>query len=309
MKALLKRALGLAALPFVALGAPFYAIAARTGIGVDLCRRFGFHPLRVHFYTPVPHYETLPARYFSEPHPCHGLALDHELQELSRYADECDWPETDAGPGRYYAQNEMFGFSSAALLHSMIRAHGTRRVIEIGGGYSSLISLGALRRNGADTSFTTVEPYPAPWLPDAISRAGGTLVRKPVQSLQASFFAPLGLGDLLFIDSSHVAKLGSDVNHLFLQVLPALKPGVIVHVHDIYIPYEYPAEHFFSGHKQFWNEQYLLQAVLSCNPAYEVLLPGYYVQTDLEADFRGAFPRYDPQKHRRSSSFYFRKKP
>jgi len=201
----------------------------------------------------------------------------------------------------------MFGYSSAALLHSMIRASGSRRVIEVGGGYSSLISLAALKLNGAGFSFTCVEPYPRPWFAEAIAAAGGRLVREPVQSLPRGFFDGLEAGDLLFIDSSHVAKLGSDVNRLFHEVLPALKRGVLVHVHDIYIPYEYPAEHFLSSHKNFWNEQYLLQAMLSANPSYEVVMPGFFVQTELGAQFRAAFPRYDPARHRRTSSFYFRK--
>lgn len=311
-RALAKRALGIAALPFVALAAPFFAIAARTGVGIGLCRRLGFHPLRVHFYSPVPEYESLPASYFTERHDLPGVALDDaalriELKRLAAFAPECDWPEQESVAGAYYAQNGMFGLSSAALLHAMIRAHGCRRVIEVGGGYSSLVALGALEKAGPGASFTCVEPHPAPWLVQALERAGAQLVRTPAQALPAGFFDALGPGDLLFIDSSHVAKLASDVNHLFLRVIPALKAGVLVHVHDIYIPYEYPAAHFFSDNKQFWNEQYLLQALLSCNPTFEVLMPGWYVQMDLAAEFRAAFPRCDPQRHRRSSSFYFRK--
>ncbi len=312
VKGALKRVLGMAALPVVAAAAPFYALAARTGVGIGLCRRLGFHPLRVHFYSPVPDYESVPLRHFTEPQPCPGIELDPtrlagQLQRLSRHGSECEWPETSRGSGTYHAQNEMFGYSSAALLHSMIRAHACRRVIEIGGGYSSIISLAALRRNFSDTTFTCVEPYPRPWLESAILNAGGKLVREPVQSLPAGLFDELEAGDLLFIDSSHVAKLGSDVNYLFLEVLPRLKPGVLLHVHDIYIPYEYPAEHFFSEHKIFWNEQYLLQAILSSNPSYEILLPGFYVQTHLKREFAAAFPRYDSARHRRTSSFYFRK--
>jgi hypothetical protein len=312
IKPALKRALGIAALPVVAAAAPFYALAARTGVGVTLCRRLGFHPLPVHFYSPVPSYESVAAGHFREPRPCPGIDLDPprlaaELRKLAQYATECEWPDASEGSGTYHTQNEMFGYSSAALLHCMLRAHATRRVIEVGGGYSSLISLAALHANSAQRGFTCVEPYPRPWLAPAISKAGGQLVRQPVQSLAPSFFDELEAGDLLFIDSSHVAKLASDVNFLFLEVLPRLRPGVLVHVHDIYIPYEYPAEHFFSGQKVFWNEQYVLQAMLSANPAYQVVLPGFFVQTELAAEFAAAFPRYQPEQHRRTSSFYIRK--
>jgi len=308
LRSLLKRLLGLTALPFVALAAPFYAVAARTGIGLGICRRLGFHPLRVHFYTPVPAYEEVPARHFLERHACPGIDLNTDLAPLARFAGECDWPEQPAGAGRYYSQNGMFGYSSAVLLHCVLRSYASRRVIEVGGGYSSLISMAALRLNGPGGTFTCVEPYPSAWLAQAIASSGGKLVREPVQTLGPELFGELQAGDLLFIDSSHVSKLASDVNHLYLSVLPTLRPGVLVHVHDIYIPYEYPREHFFSSNQQFWNEQYLLQALLSANPALEVLVPAYYLQSDRVPEFKAAFPGWDPQRHRRSSSFYFRKR-
>jgi len=83
---------------------------------------------------------------------------------------------------------------------------------------------------------------------------------------------------------------------------------VLVHVHDIYLPYEYPASHFFGAHKLFWNEQYLLQALLAGNPGFEVLLPGFHVQTELGAEFARAFPAYDPARHRKTSSFWLRRR-
>jgi hypothetical protein len=298
--------------PLAALFAPLYALVARTGYGVATCRRFGFHPLRVHFYSPVPEYERVPPSHFIEPQRLPGVRIDEAqvkglLARLGAFAGECVWPDQAAGPGAYYSLNGTFGFSSAALLHSMLRAHGTRRVVEIGGGYSSLISLAALERNGPGWTFACVEPYPAHWLLDALRRPGATLVRAPAETLAPDFCDELAAGDLLFIDSSHVAKLASDVNFLLLQVLPRLKAGVIVHVHDIYLPYEYPAAHFFGENKAFWNEQYLLAALLTGGAAFEVLLPAYCVQTDSESEFRAAFPQYDPARHRRSSSFYLRK--
>jgi hypothetical protein len=80
-----------------------------------------------------------------------------------------------------------------------------------------------------------------------------------------------------------------------------------VHIHDIYIPYEYPREHFFGRNKMFWNEQYLLEALLTENPHWEFLLPGYFVQKDMEPEFRSAFPHYDPRTDRKTSSFWIRR--
>ncbi len=296
--------------------APIFALVARTGIGVDICRRFGFHPIRLHFYQPVPRYEQVPPEHFGRPLDHPGVDIDLErsralLGRLAAFGAECRWPDAPGAAGTYYGSNDNFGFSSAAMLHSMIRAHGTRRVIEVGSGFSSLIALGALKANGGDWHFTSIEPYPSQWLREALAREGehAALLGQPAQRVAPALFDALGENDLLFIDSSHVSQLASDVNFLFLQVLARLRPGVLVHVHDIYLPYEYPAAHFFGANKMFWNEQYLLQALLAGHPDFEVLLPGFHVQTALTAEFAQAFPAYDAARHRNSSSFWFRRKP
>jgi hypothetical protein len=306
-------------LPFVWVTAPLYGLVARTGAGAAWCRRFGWHPMRVHFYHPVPRYEGVDRAVFERPHATPGIDFDPArfavlLGQLGRHAGECDWPEAAGAPGTYHAGNGNFGYSSAALLHSMLRAQGIERVVEIGGGYSSLVTLAALDANrkehGAAVEFTCVEPYPSAWLAAAIARSGyGRLLQVGAQRVPLDTFTSLDDRSLLFIDSSHVAKLDSDVNFLFLEVLPRLASGVWVHVHDIYLPYEYPSVHFFGPNKLFWNEQYLLQALLAGNRDFEVVLPGYMVQRDMEREFAAAFPRHDPRMHRPTSSFWMRRKP
>ena len=298
-----------------ALLAPFFALVARTGYGVEICRRFGFHPVRLHYYQPIPRYETVPESAFDEPARLPGFAIDTQkvqttLRELGSFGDEANWPREPRPPGEYTAANDNFGFSSAALLHAFIRAHGARKVVEIGGGFSSLISLAALARNHGPSGFefVCVEPYPPAWLEQAIARAGASakLIRQPAERLDPAMLADLGENDILFIDSSHCVRLASDVNFLFLQVVPRLRPGVIVHVHDIYIPYEYPRSHFFGPNKLFWNEQYLLQALLTDNPRLEVILPAFMAQKDMAEAFAAAFPHFDPSMDRTSSSFWLR---
>lgn len=316
MKLVLKSALGAIVAVLGALLAPLFALIARTGYGVGICRRFGFHPIRLHYYQPIPRYESVPETVFAERRDLPGIALDPEriratLTKLAAYGAEASWPRTPQTSGTYSAANDNFGFSSAALLHAMIRAHNARRVIEIGGGYSSLISLAALEKNhGAQGyRFTCVEPYPSAWLRAAIAARPGAaeLIEQGVEMLAPEDLAQLEANDILFIDSSHCVRLASDVNFLYLQVLPRLKAGVIVHIHDIYLPYEYPRVHFFGRNKMFWNEQYLLEALLSENPRWEVLLPGYLAQKDMEAEFRAAFPHYDSALDRRTSSFWLRR--
>lgn len=293
--------------------APLYYFIARSGIGADLCRKFGFQPIRLHYYQPIPRYEALPESTFNSPQALPGISMDRgrfseTLRRLSEKAGEATWPEKPGAQGQYHSSNDNFGFSSAALLHTMIRTHNSRKVIEIGGGFSSLISLQALRLNhGDDFRFDCVEPYPWPWLETTLrAQPGARLLKQPVEQLNPEMLAELEENDILFIDSSHCVRLASDVNFLYLQVIPRLKPGVIVHIHDIYMPYEYPRIHFHGRQKLFWNEQYLLQALLTDNPRVEVILPGFFVQKDMENEFAAAFPFYDPAKHRKTSSFWMR---
>lgn len=304
---------GLVAKLGVLLTAPIYYFVARTGIGADLCRKFGFQPIRLHYYQPIPRYETLPDSVFTEPETLPGIPLSRDrfsatLTRLSEKSAETLWPDKAGAPGQYHTNNNNFGFSSAALLHTMIRTHNTRKVIEIGGGFSSLISLQALRLNhGDDFHFDCVEPYPWSWLEETLrALPGARLLKQPVEQLDPDMLADLAANDILFIDSSHCVRLASDVNFLYLQVIPRLKPGVIVHIHDIYIPYEYPRVHFHGRQKLFWNEQYLLQALLTDNARLEVILPGFFVQKNMEIEFAAAFHAYDPAKHRRTSSFWLR---
>jgi predicted O-methyltransferase YrrM len=314
---LLKSLLLIVAGFFVKVGilitAPVYYFVARTGVGADLCRKFRFQPIRLHYYQPIPRYETLPDSIVTEAQTLPGIQLDRDrfsatLKHLSKKSAEAQWPDKAGALGQYYTNNDNFGFSSAALLHTMIRTHNTRKVIEIGGGFSSLISLHALRLNHGDNfRFDCVEPYPWSWLEETLrAQSGARLLKQPVEQLAPDMLADLAENDILFIDSSHCVRLASDVNFLYLQVIPRLKPGVIVHIHDIYIPYEYPRVHFHGRQKLFWNEQYLLQALLTDNPKLEVILPGFFVQKDMETEFAAAFPAYDPVKHRRTSSFWMR---
>jgi hypothetical protein len=122
---------------------------------------------------------------------------------------------------------------------------------------------------------TCIEPYPAPFLQDGFPGMGD-LIAKRVQEVPFDFFQQLEENDILFIDSSHVSKCGSDVNYELLEVVPRLKPGVIVHVHDIFLPGEFPRE-WMREQLLFWNEQYLLHAFLAFNADFEVLLMNNYL--------------------------------
>jgi hypothetical protein len=131
-----------------------------------------------------------------------------------------------------------------------------------------------------------------------------------VELVEPTFFESLGEGDVLFIDSGHTVRIGGDVNYLYLDVLPRLAPGVAVHIHDIPLPYEYPEVYATNPKfRQFWTESYMLQAFLSHNAAFEVLLGMYFLQRDFPAVFTQAFVNYRPDEHKQqAASFWIRRK-
>lgn len=301
--------------PCVVITAPIFYLVSRTGIGISICRKFGFQPLLVHYYSPIPQYELIPESYFTTEQNFPGFKIDRQkinvvMETLASYQSECDWPERANNPSTYYSQNPNFGYSSAAILHSMIRAYQTKKIIEIGSGYSSLISLEAIKKNYPDNQYELIciEPFPSQWLTDICSSHERVkLLSKKAESVNLEVYLGLEENDILFIDSSHVAKLNSDVNFLFLQVLPRLSKNVIIHIHDIYIPYEYPQIHFYGQHKKFWNEQYMLQAFMTNNNQFEIIFPGYYVQSNMAEAFQATFPKYNSKIHRKTSSFWLKK--
>jgi hypothetical protein len=165
----------------------------------------------------------------------------------------------------------------------LIRHLKPRQVLEVGGGFSTQMAQKALARNhaeGSECALKCIEPYPEPRLTDSINAS--EVITSPVQDVRIESFSNLGANDILFIDSSHTVKFGSDVNYLFLEVLPALKPGVWVHVHDIFFPNDYPAEWLLEKRLAL-NEQYLLEAFLTFNTSFSVRLANHWLCLDHSA--------------------------
>lgn len=162
------------------------------------------------------------------------------------------------------------------LIFLMLRDLKPSRYIEIGSGLSTYYSWLAAEKNakvGHPCEMTLVDPFPT----GRLSELGGlSTIAKRVQEVDLELFSQLGSGDVLFIDSTHVLKIGGDVAYLFLEVLPRLNPGVVVHVHDVHFPYNtpYPAEQYIFKAKWplYRTEAYLLQAFLSFNDEFEVTM-------------------------------------
>lgn len=309
----------------ITLFAPFWVrifkFMAKTGIGTDICLKNGFLPMRVHFYSPVPDLDDLRMRHVWEKESeLDGIYFRTErqiqlLRKLGKKAgNECNWPtKPTEDPYAFYSENNSFSFGCAASLHSIIRFYKPRRIIEVGSGYSSLVFSSAVTRNGSESEqceYCIIDPYPSEKIEKGLP--GLTrLIKERVELQQPDFFDPLSENDILFIDSGHTVRTGGDVNFLYLDILPRLAPGVMVHIHDIPMPYEYPEKYFTNpSFRMFWTESYLLQAFLCFNDHYEIMLAMDYIMTKRLDEFRKAFPHYNPEVHKAmSGSFWIRRIP
>lgn len=259
---------------------------ARNGIAVSRGRRVGadrflrFAPPG-HYYSPLPDEAAWRAAVRHHPAPQHGLPglnlrLDEQsalFRQLTPRLRAFQPPAEPTADRRYYAHNDFFQATEAALTAALLVTDRPRRVIEVGSGFSSALLLDAaegLAQEGHAVHFTFLDPDPVRL--DALlrpaDRTRAQVIRGLAQEQPQDFFTGLEAGDWLFIDSSHVAKCGSDVVFLLLEVLPRLRAGVTVHLHDIFWPFEYPASWYAEG--RAWNEAYFVRALLQDNPRWRI---------------------------------------
>lgn len=238
-----------------------------------------------HYHSPVPRLDELEAREAELFRPRDTLpGIDVRAKEQRArvrsfaplYAEQpfADRPQRGL---RYGFHNDFYSYGDALFLHCMLRSTAPRRLIEVGCGHSSCVILDTRDRFLDGLDYTLVEPYPERLLrlvhKDDLSSL--RLHRQPVQDVPLETFCALEAGDILFIDSTHVTRAGSDVNRLCLEVLPSLKAGVLVHLHDIFWPFEYPKEWIWEG--RGWNEAYLVRALLTFSTAFEMVLFGNWL--------------------------------
>ena len=240
-----------------------------------------------HFYSPIPDLEVIDrykATLFDSrvaQVPGIDICADDQVALVAEFADYYErLPFQDQeSPGlRYYFQNPYFSYGDAVILYSMLRHHPPRRIVEVGSGFSSAVMLDTNDRFcSQQIVMTFIDPHPQRLLlllsDEDTERC--EIIAEPVQNVPLERFAALDAGDILFIDSSHVAKVGSDVVHLITAVLPTLRKGVVVHFHDVFWPFEYPEAWIRSG--RAWNETYLLKAFLQFNSSFKVLFFNSYM--------------------------------
>lgn len=253
-----------------------------------------------HFYSPLPDMRALRAnsqRIFDQSvGDVPGVQLNEPAQlelaeRFAAYYDEMPFPERRVDDCRYHLDNRYYSYGDGITLYSMLRHIRPARVIEVGSGFSSAALLEVNERffDGA-LELTFIEPYPdrlRSLLRDTdVQRC--TILQKPVQEVPTETFGALQAGDILLIDSSHVAKIDSDVLHLLFRILPVLREGVIVHFHDILWPFEYPDSWLAEG--RAWNEAYVLRAFLQYNPAFEIMYFNSFMATKHAEALRRTIP-------------------
>src|SRR5688572_7125263 len=275
-------------------------------------KKVGVFPIVNHYYEPL----------FDETHLKKNLNNDRALPGINwnddgqlsllhqfNYQEELaviPYHKTN-DPLQFYFGNPSLGPGDAEYLYSMIRHFKPGRIIEIGSGYSTLMAKEAIENNKRENSSYNceqicIEPYEMLWL----EKTGVQVIRKLVENVDVSFFLSLQNNDILFIDSSHMVRPQGDVLYEFLEILPSLNSGVIIHVHDIFSPKDYTKKHIVDD-VLFWNEQYLLEAFLSCNKDFAIIGALNYLKTHFPDKINAKLPVLKNHPHHLPGSFWIKK--
>jgi Methyltransferase domain len=259
----------------------------------------GFELVRQHFYSPIPDYDRLESSHWSDPLPSSGVDLRVEsavsllTTELAAYLAELS---SSSSPLAGFAiNNGSYESVDAESLYAMLRHVKPSRVFELGSGSSSHVITAARTSNAADGSpfeHQVFDPYPftaSPLGPVPASEVHAVRT----EDIPVSVFEQLAAGDVLFVDTTHTVKSGGDVNKVVLEILPTLASGVVIHFHDIFLPYEYPRD-WIVEHRRLWAEQYLLQAFLAFNDEFEVMFPAYAVSRAAPDEVARLIPTFGP---------------
>lgn len=279
-------------------------------------QKLGFYIIPNHYYFPIPDTTTLKDNLWQKEYELVGIDINDkgQIDMLSNFSlkfkkEYESFPRNKTSvPHKYYINNGWFGSVDGEILYCMIRHFKPKKIFEIGSGNSTYLSAQAILKNKEDNDYecelVVFDPYP-----NEVLRAGfpglSRLIPKKAQDISLSEFNKLLENDILFIDSSHVLKIGSDVQYIYLKILPMLNKGVVVHVHDIFLPAEYPKKQVLEDYV-FWTEQYLLQAFLTFNDNFEVLWAGSYMHLRHPDKLEEAFSSYRRDKIW-PASFWIRK--
>jgi predicted O-methyltransferase YrrM len=269
-----------------------------------------------HYFSPVPNTRRLALRRFRlrvwppEPHPTPGIEWrgDAQLALCKTFAEQEPLafpPEPTGDEQEYFRSNQLYPALDAWILQALLRDLRPRRLIEVGAGYSSLVAA-RVNRELLDgrMRFTSIDPHPAPFVRDLVPGLSD-LRAEEVQDSPLSLFAELDAGDVLFVDTSHTVKTDGEVPWIYNQILPALRPGVVVHLHDVFLPGDYPQDWVLEG--RAWNELYLVRAFLVFNAGFEILFGAQWMMQNHWDALAEAFPDLTRDESRLASSLWIRR--
>lgn len=245
-----------------------------------LCKKalmkVGVFPITNHYYEPQFDFSEIKHSFSKERNlPGINWNIEEQLGSLAEldFSTELENIQIEKKPGElgFYLKNGAFESGDAEYWYQLIRLKKPNKIFEIGSGNSTLMAIKAIQKNQQDNpdyncKHVCIEPYDKPML----ETMQVTFVKKKVEDIDISFFSELEDGDILFIDSTHIIRPEGDVLYEYLQLLPSLKKGVIVHVHDIFTPMNYP-DGWIRNNMIFWNEQYLLEAFLCHNSSWKII--------------------------------------
>jgi hypothetical protein len=268
----------------------------RLPVTKKMLERVGVNPILDHYYEPMVTQAQL-RKPLSAPRALPGIDMNEaeQLRVLSEFdfASELDaLPVNDPKhPGKYFYNNIFFFAGDAEYYYSIIRARKPKRIVEIGSGFSTLMAMEAVKRNKQlDASYhctvTCIEPYHNEWL----ESTGATIIRSKVEEVDRKLFTDLEANDILFIDSSHVVKPQGDVLLECFELLPSLAHGVLIHIHDIFTPKDYPATWVFND-RRLWHEQYLVEALLMYNSRFRIIGALNHLYSNHRGELEEKFPK------------------
>ena len=267
--------------------AVFLGLSGAEQAARDIFAKHGFYLLRKHYDLPIPDESDMASNFYERCSCLVGVdtndkdGLDLLENVFPRYVEEFrtfipTYP-TD-NPKQFYLLNGTYMAIDAHVYYAFIRHFKPKKIIEIGAGHSTLLAATAgmqnLKEKGSSPQLITIDPYPSKLIKEGFPGLS-QLIESKVQDVPLDLFTALEYGDILFIDSSHVLRAGGDVQLEYLEILPRLASGVLVHIHDISLPRAYPRIYF--ENQLYWNEQYLLQGFLVFNSRFKVLWPGNYM--------------------------------
>jgi predicted O-methyltransferase YrrM len=253
-----------------------------------------------HFYSPIPSIKDIKNKeaiiWGRTPANLPGIELYEESQlelfkEFQELYKELPFGAERLADSRYFYDNPNYSYSDAIFTFCMIRKLKPKRIVEVGSGYSSCLMMDINEKFfGNQIKITCVEPYPELLYSLLLNGDRDTqlIIPQSLQDTDLGLFTSLASNDILFIDSTHVSKISSDVNYLLFQILPALSPNVYVHFHDIFYPFEYPKEWVYEG--RAWNENYILRAFLQYNSSFRIVFFGSFFQHFHREEFAKYMP-------------------